>query len=165
MYDGLLEGNQPGTKPFNGYKPALGCPSMHISCDPQDYLTFATRRARACACVVHESNEHVRTYDIDDTFDTYARRARGAGWVTSHSCFSGGSRRGAGRSVDSSTNSAVCSVVWVRRPRPPACEAAYRLRLQLRALDVPTGQRCRLLQRLHVVIREAGVVATRVPVH
>ena len=40
MYDGLLEGNQPGTKPFNGYKPALGCPSMHISCDPQDYLTF-----------------------------------------------------------------------------------------------------------------------------
>ena len=48
MYDGLLEGNQPGTKPFNGYKPALGCPSMHISCDPQDYLTFARRRrARA----------------------------------------------------------------------------------------------------------------------
>ena len=40
MYDGLHEGNQPGTKPFNGYKPALGCPSMHISCDPQDYLTF-----------------------------------------------------------------------------------------------------------------------------
>ena len=41
MNDGLHEGNQPGTKPFNGYKPALGCPSMHISCDPQDYLTFA----------------------------------------------------------------------------------------------------------------------------
>ena len=29
MNDGLHEGNQPGTKPFNGYKPALGCPSMH----------------------------------------------------------------------------------------------------------------------------------------
>ena len=39
--DGLHEGNQPGTKPFTGYKPALDCPSMHISCDPQDYLTFA----------------------------------------------------------------------------------------------------------------------------
>ena len=38
--DGLHEGNQPGTKPFNGYKPALGCPSMQFSCDPQDYLTF-----------------------------------------------------------------------------------------------------------------------------
>ena len=41
MNDGLHEGNQPGTKPFTGYKPALDCPSMHISCDPQDYLTFA----------------------------------------------------------------------------------------------------------------------------
>ena len=41
MNDGLHEGNQPGTKPFIGYKPAFDCPSMHISCDPQDYLTFA----------------------------------------------------------------------------------------------------------------------------
>ena len=57
MNDGLHEGNQPGTKPFNGYKPALGCPSMHISCDPQDYLTFCgtriggarARRARSLA--------------------------------------------------------------------------------------------------------------------
>ena len=40
MNDGLHEGNQPGTKPFIGYKPAFDCPSMHISCDPQDYLTF-----------------------------------------------------------------------------------------------------------------------------
>ena len=43
MNDGLHEGNQPGTKPFIGYKPAFDCPSMHISCDPQDYLTFGER--------------------------------------------------------------------------------------------------------------------------